>query len=292
MSPTEAIPLLIVVLLLVSVGGGDADQMTISFQGEQSLETLDDVHVVAGGTTTVPAGATVTGDIYVIGGTTRIEGELTGDVTVLAGNLTAIDGATVTGTIQTISGESTVADGATVGQVSRFDPPTPADSPARRIGGFLLQFLLVGSAGWWLTRRRPTLLDNVGHSITAHPIVSGVVGALAAATLLVLFVYMAFTLILLPLSIIGLLGEALLVFYGHVVFGYLIGRRLPIDHVGFATVAGIGLFLLGMDVLGVVPYVGTLVQFGLIAVGFGAVLNTYFGLQRFEPVTFREGAKR
>lgn len=250
------------------------------------------MHVAAGGTTLIPAGAAVTGDIYVIGGTTRIEGELDGDVTVLAGNLSVVDGAIVTGTVQTISGESTVADGATVGRVSTFEPPTPSNSSARRIGGFLLQFLVVGFAGWLLARQRPVLLDNVGHSITDHPLVSGVVGALAAATLLVLFVYMAFTLVLIPVSIVGLVGEVLIVLYGQIVFGHLIGRRLPIDHTGFATVVGIGLFLFVMDVLGVIPYVGALVQFALIVVGFGAVLNTDFGPQRFEPVTLPGGAGR
>ncbi|WP_440009243.1 polymer-forming cytoskeletal protein [Halomicrococcus sp. SG-WS-1] len=292
MSPTEAIPLLIVVLLLVSIGGGNAEQMTISFQGEHGLDAINDVYVAAGGTTTVPAGATITGDIYVIGGTTRVEGELNGDVTVLAGNLTVIDGATITGTIQSISGESMVADGAAVGHRSAFEPPAPSNSLARQIGGFLLQFLFVGLAGWWLARRRPVLLDNVGHSITDHPLVSGVVGSLAAATLLVLFVYMAFTLILIPLSVVGLVGELLIVLYGQVVFGHLIGRRLPIDRADVATVAGVGLFLLGIDILGAIPYVGVLVQLVLIVVGFGAVLNTFFGLQRFEPVTLSESTER
>ncbi|MFC7139945.1 polymer-forming cytoskeletal protein [Halosimplex aquaticum] len=292
MSPTEAIPLLIVVLLLVGVGGGDAEQMTVTFQGDHTLQSLQDVHVVAGGTVSVPADATVSGDLYVIGGTTRVEGQLDGDVTVLAGNLTVVEAATVTGTVQTISGESAIADGASVGQVSAVDPPAPSNSPIRRIAGFLLQFLVVGFAGWWFGRRHSTLLDNIGHSITEHALVSGVVGALAAATLLVLFVYMAFTLLLIPLSIAGLVGEVLIVLYSQVAFGRLVGRQLPIDRDEVATVAGVGLFLLALELLALVPYLGTLVQFALIVVGFGAVLNSYFGLQRFEPVTIPDGTGR
>lgn len=285
MSPTESIPLLIVVLLMISIGGGDVQQMSVTFQGDTSVETLQDVHVVAGGTTTVPANASVSGDIYAIGGTTRIDGDVNGDVTLLGGNLSIVDGATVTGTVQTVAGDSTIDSGATIGRESTFEPPAPSNSPARKIGGFLLQFLVLGLAGWWLVGRHPILLENVGSAIADHALVSGVVGALGAATLLVLFVYMAFTIVLIPLSILGLLGELLVIVYGQVVFGYLLGTRLPIERATVATVAGIGLFLLGIEILGLVPYLGALVQIGLAVVGFGAVLNTYFGLQQFQPVT-------
>jgi hypothetical protein len=81
--------------------------------------------------------------------------------------------------------------------------------------------------------------------------------------------------------------------FGVVLYGQLVfGRWLPIERQAVATVAGIGLFLLGMDLLSAVPYLGALVQFVLIAVGFGAVLNTYFGLQRFEPAGFPSDASR
>ncbi|WP_123537584.1 bactofilin family protein [Halosimplex salinum] len=292
MTPTEAIPLLIVVLLVVSAGGGDVDEMTVTFEGANTVETLDDVHVVAGGTSTVPANGSVSGDLYVIGGTARIAGELDGDVTVFAGNASILGDGVVTGTLQTISGDSSVADGATVGAVSSFDPPTPTASPARRIGAFLLQFLLLAVVGGWLARRRPALFDNLGHAITEHALVSGVVGALGSLALLVLFVYMAFTLLLIPLSVAGLVGELLIVLYGQIAFGHLVGTRLPIDRPDAATVAGIGVFLLGIELLGLVPYLGAIVQFGLFVVGFGAVLNTYFGLQRFEPVSIPDGAVR
>lgn len=291
MSPTEAIPLLIVVLLMISIGGGDVQQMSVTFQGDTSIEVLQDVHVVAGGTTTVPADAAVSGDIYAIGGTTRIEGEVDGNMTLLTGNLSIADGAIVTGTVRTIAGDSSIADGATVGSISEFEAPTPSSSPAQQIGAFLLQFLVLGIVGWWFAGRHPVLLKNVSAAITDHALVSGVVGALGTVTLLVLFVYMAFTLVLIPLSIVGLFGELLVVLYGQVVFGYLVGTQLPFERATVATVMGIGLFLLALEGLSLVPYVGGAVQIGVAVVGFGAVLNTYFGLQQFEPVTIPGGTE-
>jgi hypothetical protein len=289
MSPTEAIPLLIVVLLMISIGGGDVQEMSVTFQGDNDVDSLADVHVVAGGTTSVPADAIVDGDIYVIGGTAAIAGTVDGDVTLLNGNLSVRDGATVTGTLQTYSGSATVSSDASVGAVSQFEAPAPSNSPTQRIVGFLLQFIVLGAFGWWLVTRHPLIIENVGAAISDHALVSGVVGSLGATTLLVLFVYMAFTLILLPVAIIGLFAEFLIILYGQAVFGYLIGRRLPIEQDGVATFAGIATFLLVLEVLGLVPYLGGIVQLFVAVVGFGAVLNTYFGLQRFKPVTIPGG---
>ncbi|WP_232700720.1 polymer-forming cytoskeletal protein [Halobacterium wangiae] len=285
MSPTEALPLLVVVVLLVSASGATVEEMDVTFDGDHAVESIDDVLVVAGGTTTVPADAALSGDVYVTGGTVQIDGPVDGDVTLLAGNLSVGEGATVTGSVETIAGDPAIAESASVGRVSTFGPPAPADSPARQVATFLVQFLLLGAVGWWLARRHPALLENVGHSVTDHPLVSGVIGSLAGTTLLVLFVYMAFTLVLLPVSILGLLAELLVVLYSQVVLGYLVGRRLPVADAGRATVVGVGAFLLAMELLGYVPVLGAVVQFALVVVGLGAVLNSYFGLQRFEPVT-------
>ncbi|SEP03644.1 Polymer-forming protein [Halogranum amylolyticum] len=289
MSPTEAIPLLIVVLLMISIGGSDVQEMSVTFQGETDVDALADVHVVAGGTTTVPGDATVDGDVYVIGGTAVIDGAVDGDVTLLNGNLSVHDGASVTGTLQTYSGSAAVSADASVGRVSQFEPPTPSSSPAQRVGGFLLQFFVLGAFGWWLVKRHPIVIENVGAAITEHALVSGVIGSLGATTLLVLFVYMAFTLILLPLAIVGLFAEFLIVLYGQAVFGYLIGTRLPIERDSVATIAGIATFLLLLEVLRLVPYLGGIAQLAVAVVGFGAVLNTYFGLQRFDPITIPGG---
>ncbi|MFC6793175.1 hypothetical protein ACFQFH_01150 [Halobaculum halobium] len=101
---------------------------------------------------------------------------------------------------------------------------------------------------------------------------------------------MAFTLVLLPLAIVGLFAEFLTILYGQAVFGYLIGTRLPIESDGVATLAGIGTLLLALELFGFVPFLGGLAQPAIAVVGFGAVVNTYFGLQRFEPITIPGGA--
>lgn len=285
MSPTETLPLLVAVVLLVSASGGAVDEMRVVYDGDPDVTAVTDVLVVAGGTVTVPSGETVRGSVYVVGGSARIDGRLEGDVTVLAGNLSVADGAAVTGTLQTVAGDVSVADGATVGARTTLPVETATGGPLGAYGGLLLQFVVVGLAGWVLSRRRPALLANVGHAVTDRTAVSAAVGALAGATLLVLFVFMAFTLLLLPVSVLGLLAQFAAVLYGYAAFGHLVGRRLPLERPGAATVAGVGVVLVALELVGRVPYLGAVVQFGVVVLGFGAVLLTYFGLRRFHPAT-------
>ena len=288
MTPTEIIPLLVVVLLLLSASGVEPESMEVVFDGDHTISAADDALVVGGGTVSIPAETTVETRLFVVGGDVQVEGRIDGNVRVLGGNLTVTEGAEVTGEIQTIAGRTVVADGALVGDRTALDVTPQSRSPLANVGWFVLQLLALGGLGALLARRKPTLLENVGDSIAHHTVVSGVVGSIAAATLLVLFVYMAFTLILLPISVLGLIAELLVVVYAYAVYGYLVGTRLPIERADVATAVGAGLFLVGIEALGRVPVAGVLLQFLLVTVGFGAVLVTYFGIQEFEPARIPE----
>lgn len=291
MSVLESLPLIVLALLLISAGGASLDTADIVFDGRQQPTAIDDVLLVAGGEVSIDADVTVQGRLYLLGGSTRIAGTVDGDVTVLAGNLTVASAGTITGSLQEIAGQVTLAEGATVG---RYDPlpVVPEPSPARRYSFLLVQMLGLGLAGAVVSRRWPGLLPNISHAITDHTLVSGVVGALVAVTLLVLFVYMAFTLLLLPISILGLVGQVVVVMIAHLAFGNTIGRRLPLSTGPRRTAAGIALFVLALELLGWIPYLGALVQLGLLAVGFGAVILTYVGLRRFEPPAMPGGGNQ
>ncbi|WP_246988957.1 polymer-forming cytoskeletal protein [Halorientalis marina] len=283
MSLAETLPLLVVVLLVLAGSGVDPSSMEIVFDGERTVETTPDAYVVAGGTVTVPENATVRGQVFVVGGDTRIAGRVSGDVRLFAGNLSVPETGTVTGELQTVAGTLSVAPGADIGRQTTLDVDTQPRSPLATVGFLAMQMVLLGGVAALLVRRVPGLFATVGDAVTHHPVVSGVVGSIAGTTMLVLFVYMAFTLVLLPLSIVGLVAEFLLVLYGYLVYGYLVGQRLPVERVDIATGFGVAGVLLGVDLLGRVPYLGTAMQFLLVVVGLGAVLITYLGVRRFEP---------
>lgn len=282
MTPTEALPLLVVVVLMASAGGADPQSMTVVYEGDRTLAATTDVHVVAGGTTTVPAGTTVTGDLYVLDGTLRVAGTVDGDVTVLGGRLAAGADAAVTGTLATYGGTTEVATAATVGDRTSV---TTGGSAALLAGpvGTAIQATVLGAVGFILVRRRPHPPANVARAATDHPVVSGAVGLLAGVTLLVLGVYMAVTLVLLPVTVLVLLGLLLAVLYGQVGLGTAIGHRLPVDDTAPATALGTAATVVGLDVVTLVPVLGIIVQLAVTAVGLGAVLATYLGLRPYEP---------
>lgn len=95
---------------------------------------------------------------------------------------------------------------------------------------------------------------------------------------------MAFTLILLPVSLLGLVGGLLVVSYSNVAFGFAVGRRLGTDRLDRSPVAGIVLFLVVLTALQRVPIVGATVALVVTAIEIGVVLLTCFGFRTFEPV--------
>lgn len=284
-NPIELIPLLVVVLLLVGVGGGPVESMEVVTDGTHVVTAVPDVYVVGGGEVTVPADASVTGDVYVIGGTATVAGTIDGDVTQLSGNLTFASSAVVTGDTQYFAGSLDVDDGAALSSVTTAETlAAQSSSPARGLVFLAAQTLALALAGAFLARRFEFALATAGEAVTAHPVVSGVVGLLVAATALALVVFMAATIILLPVSVLGVGVGVLTVAYGYVVYGYLVGQRLPIERPDVASAVGVVVFSAAVELVGAVPFVGTAVQLGLLVVGVGAVLVTYFGLKRFEPV--------
>lgn len=283
MNPIEIIPLFVVVLLLLTASGNRVDQMEIVMDGSHDVTDVQDVLVVGGGTATVPTSASVSGTIFVIGGDVRLNGTVHGDVRQLAGNLSIGETAHVDGTLQVFSGRTTIDDEASVSERTSFEVVPQERSPASVVGWFVVQTAILAVAGVQLLRRKPRLLRNVGDSITEHTVVSGVVGSLASVTLLVLFVFMAFTLILLPISLLGIVGGVVVIAYSLVVYGYLLGRLVPFESPTVSLVVGIVGLRLAVELLGQLPLVGGVVQLALAVVGVGAVLITYFGLREFEP---------
>lgn len=182
-------------------------------------------------------------------------------------------------------GEQSIASGSTVESQQRVEETLSTDpSPGREVGFFVVQALVLSLAGLFVARRRPALLDNVADSVTNHTVVSGTVGLLASVTLVALFTFMAFTLVLLPVSLLGLLLGVLVVGYGYVVFGSIVGRRLPVGRPDLVVATGVVVVVVALELLGRVPVVGALVQFVFVVTAIGAILITYFGLREFEPV--------
>lgn len=284
----ELIPLLIVALLMISAGGAEVETAELMMEGDHEITEHRGALIVGDATVTIPADADVSGPIYVIGGKLHVQGRVTGDVTQLSGALEVADGAIIDGELQHIAGTETLSDGVQIGERTTVEiTPAEPDPVAAFVPNILLTSILA-LAGGWITRRRPGLLDNIGTAAHEHPVVSLTIGALLFVTFLAVFVFMAFTLILIPVSLLGLFVGLLSIGYGILAWGYLVGTQLRISRVDIATSAGVVAVTVFLHGIGFVPVIGELVTIGVLLTGLGAVVVTYFGLDQFEPVALPE----
>lgn len=191
-------------------------------------------------------------------------------------------------------GELEKADGALIGGqldsgglgTTALLPDNASASPS--VAGLIFRSLLQALIAAALVRFLPRPMRRITHAIAHNTLVSGAVGVFASLIGLILMVQMAFTVVLIPMSL--LLGLLILVAVSmsSVLYGAAIG--LPLrnrwrpalkDH--WAAAAGTAIFTLGMALLQLIPYIGTALQLLLIACALGALLLTRLGSREFSP---------
>lgn len=94
-----------------------------------------------------------------------------------------------------------------------------------------------------------------------------------------LLVFMAFTLVLIPVSLLGLIAGIAVTAFGIIGWGHRLGRHLP----RAATAGGAAVVLVSLQLLGAVPIVGDIVVGFVLLSGLGAVAITYLGFTEFHP---------
>jgi hypothetical protein len=137
---------------------------------------------------------------------------------------------------------------------------------------------------------RPT--ERVARTIVEQPVTAGGVGLLTIIVAPLMLVGMAITLILIPVSLLGVVVLVVAWFFGHIAIGYEVGRRLGIalnQDWPLAVAAGIGTFLVtlissGIDQL--VFCIGWMVPFLVGVLGLGGVILTRFGAQAYPPPVY------
>ena len=277
------IPLLIAALLLTS-GDPSVDTVQLILSGEHEVTEHVGALIVGESTVTIPAGTVVPGPIYVIGGELRVAGEVAGDVTQLAGTVIVEAGAVIAGELQHVAGTLTLDDAAAIGRRTSLNLGDPEGTIAG--SGILPRAslaLLLAAVGYLLARRKPNALANVSTAARAHPMVTLTVGTLAFLTAISILVFMAFTLVLIPMTILGLMVGLLTLCYGLIGWGYLIGALLPLRRSGPGTALGVVVLVGGLALVSLIPLVGDLVIAAVALAGVGAVLVTYYGVAPFRP---------
>lgn len=289
-----------------ALAGGLADDQVI-FGGTfllESGETLDGSLLVFGGSTSLEPGSLVEGDVVSFGGTIEAAGEIEGDLVVVGGSVRLEETALIRGSLLTPGGAVSRSSGAQVqGEVITGDdgafvfPMTPQVVRMEIPAGLAL----FGQAVWFFFRTLafaaiavlvalvlPEHTRQTGEAALRQPMLTGGVGLLTLVVAPPLLILLALTLVLIPVSILGLLLLGLAVLFGWVALGLEVGRHIEKSmnqDWGLPITAGVGTFVLGLvsGVAGLVDCIGWLVPMAIVLLGLGSVLLTRFGSQRFPP---------
>ncbi|MFC4989495.1 polymer-forming cytoskeletal protein [Saliphagus infecundisoli] len=253
---------------------------------------------------------TVEGDVSVAAGNVEISGTVSGDVSAAAGNLLVAEGATVSGDVEagagnvrlagTVEGDVSVGaetivlgDGASIAGDMRYDGDLEGNEAAvagdltrdstvgvevgPTIGPVaswlfdayaLLLHLLLGAA---LLALFPRFSTGVAERVADDPVRTGLAGIGVLVAVPVVLIAVAITVIGIPITLVGSLVFALSVWIG-IVYGRFAVAAWLLSYAGIgnrwlALVVG----LIAGAVLGLVPYLGGLINFLIFLLGFGAL---------------------
>jgi hypothetical protein len=263
-------------------------------------DVLDTNLTVIGGNATLDEGSTVNGDVTVIGANMAIDGKVNGSVSVLGGYVYLNDHAQVTGELVTLGGtvhrsaQAKVLGKTTSGKSNGIPlmRVLPVNMTFDPVTGPLMSFfraLALAALAIVLQLFAAPLMGHTGRTILAQPIASGGIGLLTVVIAPVLIIILAITIILIPLSLLGILALGIAFLFGWLCLGLVRGRQLaawlklswsePVS-------AGIGTLALSLlsSMLTLIPCLGWLVNALVGLIGLGAAILTRFGTQDYPAV--------
>lgn len=284
-------------LLLTACGSDGLYSIQLILEGQHTQDppySFPGELIMLDGMVVINEGARIEGSAFLFGGSMELAGEIQGDIVLLNGTLVLKETALVGGEVRLVGGSINADPAARItGQVVEgIRLPTELverdTSASGKIIRWFVQTTIIVSVAYMLGKRKPVLLERNTRAIKNGAIVCLAVGALAGVVWLVLVVQMAFTIVLIPVSILltGLLF--FLILYGWIILGSLLGEQirpyLPwrLSKLQSLTLGTI-LFLLLLDLLRLVPWVGDGLAILISLVAFGALLLTRLGLMEFAP---------
>ncbi|AUV81583.1 hypothetical protein C2R22_07880 [Salinigranum rubrum] len=251
-----------------------------------------------GGSVYVRDGARVGGTLEAAAGSVRLDGQVAGDARLAGETVTVGPTAAVGGNLLydaetfTASPEASVAGAVRAEEGIITDEPTVAP-PAipRGVGAVygLLANLLLGAALLLAVPRFTGVVTSVGAQKTLR---SGGVGLLALVGVPVALVLVALTIVGIPLSLAGIVAFALLLWVAFVYGTLVTGTWLLslVEREGRWLALGVG--LVAVTLVGLVPFVGGVVEFLVLLVGLGAFVLAVGGVRSGEEGGFVFGAPR
>lgn len=274
-------------------------------------ETLNGSLVVLGGNAQILEGALLDGDVVVLGGNLIVDGEVSGNVFILAGLGELGSTAWIHGDVTSVSANLKRDDGARIeGEVSEnITSPIPLPVPGRpdtpsvvpqATGNqgfsvweglfFFFRSFMWAALAILIVLFFPKNTQRVANTVVSSAWVSAGLGILTAMVAPIILVVVAITIIGFPISLLAVILLAMAWAFGLIVIGVETGNRLgrlANQDWALPVSAGIGTFLMTLVVNGigkVIPCVGWMAPFLVGSIGLGATLLTLFGTRSY-PIT-------
>lgn len=304
--------------LPVSAQASGLTEGRVVFGGSFTLdpgEVLDGDLIVIGGNADLQPGSTVDGDVFVMGGNVEGAGVIDGDVAVMGGNIRLLASSEVSGDVTSFGGNATIEDGADIrgdvldggngiqipftGDFSSFSqgiqvaPRAPgalrlAWSAAMGILWFAFRLLMMGALAVLVVMFWPEATGRTAEAMVAQPLASGGLGLLTIIAGPPVLLLLIITILLSPISLIGIILLIVAIVFGWIALGMEVGRRMA-ETFGWdlqpSALAGIGTVTLTLVLggIGLIPCVGWIPGFVVASLGLGAVMLTRFGSQQYNP---------
>lgn len=293
----KLIYLIFATLLISACGSEGRYQLAIITEGEHAItgETLGDL-IVFGGHATLDESSKLDGSAHMLSGMLEVQGEIQGDISLFGGKLLIGPHAIVFGKINHGGGELSVSEGAVI--AGGFNSGTGLKLPsliqaqtqntAWVFTRLVLASLIIGLLAFFVDRYIPITLNHVRDASQQYFIVCSAMGVLVSITAATLLVLLAYTIVLIPVAILGslLLGSAVL--FSWIAWGVYLGCSL-VKHFnlkissGLAAFLGSAIFILLLNLITMIPWVGGYIGLIFAIIGLGAVFLTRFGIRRFTP---------
>ncbi len=289
--------LLTLTILLSACSSNGMYRVTLITEGTHTIagDVAGDM-ILLGGQAYLAAGAKLDGNIHILSGSLEQDGLVLGDVSYLNGALVLGPTAQIDGTLNLGGDSYTIAPTAVInGGTNSGTGIAIPDLPERTAPNFWIRLLrsgvsgfLLGMAAVILVRFVPNGVNRVGDAALHHGWVSAAMGLLVGLVGVSLFVTMAYTILLIPVTLLGIAIMGMGVLYGWIGLGVSTGRisaHAMKRKVSLAKMAFTGtlFFVVAMQLLTSIPVIGGLLGLTLAAIGLGAVSITRFGLTHFTP---------
>ncbi|GAP07156.1 MAG TPA: polymer-forming cytoskeletal protein [Anaerolinea thermolimosa] len=266
----------------------------------RSGETLNNDLTVVGGSAVLETGSTVNGNVAILGGSLSIDGEITGDVSAMGGVVSIGDTAIINGDVLSLGATISKSEKAIIrGNIGAGRPGINLPSVSSQVSNSvnflwrliapIFQSMAIATLAVLVSLFALRPMERIRTTMLTQPVLAGGLGLLSIVVLPILLVLVAITIILLPVSLLGILGLAIALLLGWISAGLLVGERLA---EAFKTSwsppvsAGIGTLILSLAAAlanGIIPCIGWIVPFLVIIISLGGIILTRFGMTSYPP---------